>query len=249
MIAILLLAALPVVDRILPIPAREQAKESPPSGWCGETAIQEGLLHLGVWAPQSFIHRAGKSKHPDLYSQDIPVALTALGVRYTVYAPATKAGFPEYSAWATDAVDHGDPVLAGLKILPTEHPEWGLDHFVLIVGHGAKGLLVNTTWGTRRWVTDSTTPGFSFAKAFYAIRLRGLNGTEHPARIAIVDEKLMKVRVTCVDLPPGTAHRLERRKTGLEPKPEWSESSSNIEHTVTLDPNEPARFACVPSSS
>src|SRR5215210_6311635 len=62
-------------DRLLPIPARAQAPESPPSGWCGETAIQEGLLHLGVWAPQALINQAGHPSHPDLYSPDMPVAL------------------------------------------------------------------------------------------------------------------------------------------------------------------------------
>ncbi len=50
-------------------------------------------------------------------------------------------------------------MLAGVKVLPTQHPEWGLDHFVLVVGHGDQGLLVNTTWGDRRWVRDTDTPG------------------------------------------------------------------------------------------
>jgi TRAP-type C4-dicarboxylate transport system substrate-binding protein len=37
---------------------------SPKSGWCGETAIQEGLLHLGMWAPQRLINKAGKGVEP-----------------------------------------------------------------------------------------------------------------------------------------------------------------------------------------
>src|SRR5262249_50666376 len=123
---------------VLPIPARNQAKGAPPSGWCGETAIQEGLLHLGVWAPQAFIHHAGKSAHPDLYSKDLPVALAELGVRYSFYAPK-KAGYDAFASWARDAIDEGDPIIGGVKILPTEHPDWGLDHFVTIVGYGTKG--------------------------------------------------------------------------------------------------------------
>ena len=55
---------------VLPITPREHAREAPPEGWCGETAIQEGLLHLGVWAPQRLINRVGKPAHPDLYSTE-----------------------------------------------------------------------------------------------------------------------------------------------------------------------------------
>ena len=76
-------------------------------------------------------------------------------------------------AWVKSALDEGVPVLAGVKILPTEHPDWGLDHFVLVVGHGDDGLLVNTTWGTRQWVSDRTAPtkekALSFKNAFYGI--------------------------------------------------------------------------------
>ena len=183
----------------LPIPARAHAPEAPAAGWCGETAIQEGLLHLGVWAPQRLINKAGKPTHPDLYSPDIPVALSELGVRYSFYAGAR--GFDAFARWVGAAVDEGDPVLAGVKILPTAHPEWGLDHFVLVVGHGPKGLLVNTTWGSRTWVADTTTPGLSFKNAFYAIRLSGrtLPPDAHPARLAVLDEgeAKVKLRVTC----------------------------------------------------
>ena len=62
-------------DLVLTIPARSQAPESPPAGWCGETAIQEGLLFLGRSVPQSAINRAGRPVHPDLYATEIPTAL------------------------------------------------------------------------------------------------------------------------------------------------------------------------------
>src|SRR5579863_7278815 len=115
---------------LLPIPARDQAPESPPSGWCGETALQEGLLYLGVWAPQRAINHAGKPSHPDLYATELPVALSALGVRFAFYSG--PRGFAPFAAWAREALEEGDPVVAGVKILPTAHPEWGLDHFVLV---------------------------------------------------------------------------------------------------------------------
>ena len=62
--------------------------------------IQEALLHYGVWAPQSTIHRAGNSKHPDLYSDEIPTALATLGVQSTKYVAKTK-GFAAYEQWGT----------------------------------------------------------------------------------------------------------------------------------------------------
>lgn len=189
----------------LDIPARKQDLQSPRAGWCGETAIQEALLHLGIWAPQRFINLAGKPVHPDLYSNEIPVALTTLGVEFTVYAP-TKGSFEAYERWVGDALDHDEPVLAGLKILPTAHPEWGLDHFVLVVGHGAEGLLVNTTWGTRQWVKDTITPGMSFKNAFYALRIRGLvpPRNAHPARLTVLGESstLVTLRIECSEPVP-----------------------------------------------
>lgn len=184
---------------VLPIVSRAQAPESPPEGWCGETAIQEGALWLGAWLPQRVVNRAGRPTHPDLYSPEIPVALSALGVTYSFYAG--PRGFDAFARWARRALDAGDPVLAGVKILPTQHPEWGLDHFVLVVGYGDKGLLVDTTWGTRVWASDTKTPGISLANAFYGIRLRGIAAPSgaRPARLTPIAERDGRVtlRVKC----------------------------------------------------
>lgn len=235
----------------LVIPPRSHAPEAPPAGWCGETAIQEGLLSLGVWAPQRLINKAGKPVHPDLYSSDMPVALSELGVRHSFYAGGK--GFDAFARWVGNAVDHGDPVVAGVKILPTQHPEWGLDHFVLVVGHGSEGLLVNTTWGSRLWVADTTTPGLSFKNAFYAIRLDGLMlpPDAHRARLTVLEEDAaaVKVRVVCAGLTTGGLYRLERRSSRSEEKPSWAEDVSaereEIAKELTLDANRAARFHCV----
>lgn len=237
--------------RLLPIPARSHVPEAPPEGWCGETAIQESLLHFGVWAPQRLINKAGKPVHPDLYSPDIPVALSELGIRYTFYQGGK--GFDAYAQWVRAAIDAGDPVLAGVKILPTQHPEWGLDHFVLVVGHGPKGLLVNTTWGHRRWVADTTSPGLSFKNAFYGIRLTGLGlpGNPRLARLALLEEgaSSVKLRVSCSGLEKGASYRLERRSTRGEASPAWSEvfvaGAAPFEKELAVDADRPARFQCV----
>jgi hypothetical protein len=239
--------------RGLAIPARAQAPEAPAAGWCGETAIQEGLLHLGVWAPQAFINRSGRPTHPDLYSPDIPVALAELGVRYAFYNGAR--GFDAFASWARAALDAGDPVLAGVKILPTEHPEWGLDHFVLVVGHGPPGLLVNTTWGTRAWVADTRAPGLSFVNAFYGIRLLGLALPPGAlrARVTLLAERAdaVTLRVSCEGATAGAAYRLERRSTAVQQAPVWSEEQVAAEgaalaRELSVEATRPARFHCVP---
>jgi hypothetical protein len=235
----------------LPIPDRKQHALSPKSGWCGETAIQEALLHEGMWAPQRSIHAAGKSKHPDLYSDEIPVALAGLGVRFAFYAPKSK-GFSAYRAWIRDALTSDQSVLAGVKILPTEHPDWGLDHFVLVVGEGKKGLLVNTTWGRSEWVPETTKEGLSFEGVYYGIRILGLilpNGGV-PARLEVLAETAtdVKAKLACEGLAPGTSVRIERRKHASDAKPEWSQSitaaSSRIEAEVAFDADTMARFHC-----
>jgi hypothetical protein len=220
----------------LPIPARAQAPESPPSGWCGETAIQEGLLYLGAWAPQAFINRAGNPAHPDLYSPEIPVALSALGVRTTIY-PAKERGYDAFARWVRGALDEGDPVLAGVKIQPTAHPEWGLDHFVLVVGYGEKGLLVNTTWGHRTWVAGKTAKGLSFENAFYGIRLRGLAlpATARPARLELLEESATTVKLRAI-CPPD--HRPMRMRGNAVDALDESE--------VTIDAAKPSQFRCAP---
>jgi hypothetical protein len=240
---------------VLPIPPRSHAPGSPASGWCGETAIQEGLLHAGLWVSQRLINRAGKPEHPDLYSSDIPVALAGLGVRYTFYSPR-KAGFDAFTAWVKNALKAGDPVLAGVKILPTKHPEWGLDHFVLVVGHGPKGLLVNTTWGHRAWVDDEQTEGLSFRNVAYGIRLEGLAVPPHAtaARLSVVDEgsESVKLRVSCERLTAGASYRVERTRSASDKRPLWSETviavGGRIDKELAVETDRSARFYCIPLS-
>lgn len=216
----------------LPIPPRHHAPEAPPEGWCGETAIQEALLYLGIWAPQELIHRSGRSVHPDLYSNEIPTALAALGVEQTVYA-----GGEPYGRFVRRALDEGAPVIAGVKILPTQHPEWGLDHFVLAVGYGDRGILVDTTWGYREWLDETVrkTRGLSLWNAFYAIRL----GRRSPARLAVLEERAESVRlhVACVG-------HLERAAIGGDPGHETWASTDGV---VDVVPSRKAwRYTCLP---
>jgi len=227
----------------LPIPDRAQHEDAPPSGWCGETAIQEALLHHGAWVPQRAIHDAGKSKHPDLYSQDVPVALAGLGVEFDTHVPKKKGGF---AGFLRDAIDAGDPVFAGVKILPTSHPEWGLDHFVLVVGHGPKGFLVNTTWSEQSWVTETTGKGITLAGGFYALRIRGVARPtgRTSARATVVTETTttVRLRLACVGKETGT---LERRDTpNGKVQGSWPLSKESPTMTVDVAASKAAWFYC-----
>lgn len=191
-------AAPPEAAVELPVAPRAQAKESPREGYCGETAIQEGLLLLGVYTSQTHVNRLGRPSHPDLYAGDLPVALRALGVRFTAFG---GGGYGAFVAFAREALAAKKPVVAGVKILPTAHPAWGLDHFVLVVGEAKDGLVVDTTWGTREITNDRRTHGISLANAVYGLRLDGiaLPPSAHPAHVAIVaeDDAHVALRVSC----------------------------------------------------
>jgi hypothetical protein len=238
---------------LLPIPARKQDPGSPRAGWCAETAIQEALLYAGAWTSQRTINRAGQPAHQDLHASDIPAALMGLGLRFTFFSPR-KRGFDPFAAWVEEALRAGDPVLAGVKILPTEHPTWALDHFVLVVGSGSKGLLVNTTWGNRAWVGEASTDGLSFRNVVYGIRLRGLGVPPHatPARLSAIDEQTdtVKLRVTCEGLASGSSYRVERTRFPSDERPLWSEIGiavgDRVEKEVAVDADGASRFYCIP---
>ena len=51
---------------------------------------------------------------------------------------------PSVGVWIQDNLWCGRPVIYGCKLYPDEHPDWNLDHFVLVVGCNAEGLLLNT---------------------------------------------------------------------------------------------------------
>ena len=153
-----------------------------PEGWCGETALQEALLYHGGYFPQKEINKAGRPSHPDLYSNDIPVALDNLHVRYRSW-PNDPPGLPAFLEWIRGQIKKGVPVFVGVKIYPTQHEDWGLDHFVNVAGFstGKKECFTfNTTWGLRETRTAeqlaSTEKGYAFKNKhgrYYGISITG----------------------------------------------------------------------------
>ena len=137
----------------LEIPDTGQEQRRPESGWCGEAAIQMALSYYGAYASQQAINRAGKPVHPDLYANEVPVAMSNLGMEFKAWQ---GEGMPAFLRWVQGELTAGHPVLLGVKIYPTAHPEWGLDHFVLAVGCTKESLTYNTTW--KRQETRSFCP-------------------------------------------------------------------------------------------
>ncbi|MBE3123559.1 MAG: hypothetical protein IMZ65_02015 [Planctomycetes bacterium] len=197
----------------LNIAPRDHAPEHPPEGWCGEVAVQEALLFHGAYVPQKLINAAGRPKHPDLYSDEIPTALRNLGAAFQVCGQESR-DFTPFLAWMTACLEQGTPVLIGVKINPTKHPEWGLDHFMLAVGRTPDSLVYNTTWGKQETRTTtllfSSEEGFSFknrSNAYYGIAIAGMGRAEEGgatvrAFVAGEDAKRMGVIVKCENLQP-----------------------------------------------
>jgi hypothetical protein len=127
----------------LDIPDAGQEDRTPEEGWCGESAIQAALSYYGVYASQKAINQAGKPSTPDLQDDDIPIALKGMDLEFKRW---DGKGLQPFLTWIRGELAAGHPVLLGVKIYPTEHPDWDLDHFVLAVGCTKNALTLDTTW-------------------------------------------------------------------------------------------------------
>jgi hypothetical protein len=222
----------------LPIPDRSHAPEAPKEGWCGESAIQQILLYYGAWYPQSEINRLGKPQHPDLYASDLPVALRAVGLQVK-RAPRTRDA-EVFFAWVRHQLDAGRPVLAGVKIHPTAHPNWSLDHFVVIVGYDGTRFLLNTTWGEQRWRSTeqltSFAKGLSFAnkhRSFYALAVTRASGDGAPAALRVVEEAdELKINIVCDGLRKGSDYELVTPGSKSVPVPFRAKGAQHIHRTA-----------------
>ena len=207
---------------LLNIPPRDEVPESPEEGWCGEVAIQEALLYHGAYFSQRVINAAGEPEHPDLYADEIPEALRSLRVTFDAWPGGEpRQDLAQFLRWVRRRIAAGTPVLVGLKIYPTAHPDWILDHFSLAVGAGDKTLSVNTAWGYREECSDeqltSTDEGFSFKNdqnRYYAIAIERLKATADstPVRLFSLSEAANEIHVLvkCEGLTPGQQYILER---------------------------------------
>lgn len=218
---------------LLNIPDRKHAPDRPKGvGWCGESAIQAALLFHGAYVPQKAINRAGKPTHADLYSNEIPAALRNLGMNIQIW-PGATVKMPLFIQWLRGRIAAGTPVLAGVKIYPTDHPRWGLDHFVLAVGFNNGGIILNTTWQRQETLTlkqlQSTKKGLAFKNrydSYYGISIRGPTAFgKHDLRVRLfvqkeTDKKVALV-VKCEGLTRGAEYVLHKSASHDKPPQRW----------------------------
>jgi ABC-type bacteriocin/lantibiotic exporter with double-glycine peptidase domain len=152
-------------------------------GWCAETCIQMALSYYGVEISQKSINKAGSPSHPDLYMDEIDVALNELSIKYLPWKSKDKE-LDDFIMWIKKMLDSHYPVLCGVKIYPDEKPGWFLDHFVLIVGYSKKGFLVNTNMKGQKLISfkqlSSLHHGFSFRNRKNRYFARAITGLKKP---------------------------------------------------------------------
>ena len=204
---------------LLDVPAMKQQPGSPKEGWCGEASIQMIGLYHGLYAPQATINRLGRPKTPDLRTAaDLATALGALGLRFTPY-PTDAPNLPAFVRAVEGELDRGVPVLVGMKIYPSAHPDWPLDHVCVARGYSSGSMAINDTWAFApdhaSWERlGGTRKGISFVNAqrrFVAFAVEPAPGEGQPVRLT-PDDTAAFYRA---DKVPLTAHLagLETAKT------------------------------------
>ncbi len=251
----------------LEIPDTGQEKRRPEGGWCGEAAIQMAMSYYGAYASQQAINRAGKAVHPDLYANEVPIAMSNLGLEFKAW---NSEGMSAFLRWVQGELAAGHPVLLGVKIYPTAHPEWGLDHFVLAVGCTKVSLTYNTTWkrqDTRTFAQlSSHERGLSFANRsgrYYGLAITGIKaspaevGTK-PTRIRINQErdKEVELHVTAENLEPGKRYRLwkftdmaaaEQASTPGKLVRSFVADGPSAEYSETINMDDARIYRCIPA--
>jgi hypothetical protein len=111
---------------------------------------------------------------------------------------------------------------------------------------------VNTTWGHRAWVADTTTKGLSLRGAFYGIRLQGqqrLPANAKEARLTVLkeNEKSVSVRAQCKGLIVGKGYRLEQRSPLSHTSDELTAKSETFErdYEIDVETSGTTRFHCI----
>jgi hypothetical protein len=251
---------------VLEIPDTGQEERRPESGWCGEAAIQMAMSYYGAYASQKTINRAGKPVHPDLYANEVPAAMKTLGIEFMAWQ---GHGLPAFLRWVQSELKAGHPVLLGVKIYPTAHPEWGLDHFVLGVGCTLESLTYNTTWKRQETrslaLLSSQEKGLSFANGsgrHYGLAITGIKANPavgmKPIRISIDrGQKEVKLHITAENLQPGKRYRL-LKLTDLAAAGQFSTAGKLVRSFIADRPkmelvekigvDETCLYRCLPSS-
>lgn len=223
---------------LLPIPDRQWAAGAPDEGWCGETSIQMIGLHYGAWLPQPVINQLGHPAHVDLWEEDIPTALDAVGLRYVTSTATTRE---EFIAWIKSQLRQGHPVIVGAKLFPTDHPEWDVDHLMPIVGFSPLGLTFNTNLEAGQLevayaALGETKDGISFVSPtgkFYGYAVLGFEADAPRASFRVIKETNDSLQLAVE--AEGSSWRVERTEL------DGGVHTTQLTHVIELDPTELAR--------
>jgi len=148
-------------------------------GFCGETTIQMGALYYGMYFPQMVTHDAGTPEKIDLHAADISLAMTKINMNFDKYMddfgdnedPNKEGlynGYDVYFDWMREQLDNNTPVFVGVKRSPDIHPNWFVDHFVLLIGYSDSTFQFNsnTEEGQIKFtydiLTDNKHRGYTF---------------------------------------------------------------------------------------
>ncbi len=114
--------------------------------FCGEVVLEEALAYYGKQVPQLEInHLGGGDGHVGLHFNEILRALASLNVDFDSWGLhiTGERGYDTYIQKLKRILADGHPILAGVKVNPTRHPEWSADHFILLVGYDAQSFIYN----------------------------------------------------------------------------------------------------------
>jgi len=115
-------------------------------GFCGETTIQMGALYYGMYFPQEYVNEVGTPNKIDLHAADVSLAMTNINMNFGKYmddfgdnelpdGEGLYNGYDVYFEWMREQLDNNLPVFVGVKRSPDIHPNWFVDHFVLLIGY------------------------------------------------------------------------------------------------------------------
>ena len=239
----------PSDSHALPIDDRQWDAEAPAEGWCGETSIQLAAGWYGAYAAQAKVNALGHPKTPDLWEYDVPVALEAMHLRFTrgpqTLVPALR--------WIVEELRREHPVVLGLKLVPTEHPEWAVDHLVLAVGFSPDGLLIDTnaeegqitvSWaGLQRAEGDREYTLVNHTGEVFAFAVDGFEAQPTlPVRVRIVSQDTTSavLDVSLTGMRAGATYELLRDETVIE---RFTAKGTSRSWRMEASPTELVRFS------
>lgn len=171
-----------IIPNLLP-PKRQLEIEE---GSCGEACLWSILNAKGVDITQMEINHEAGFPGRGLHAYELTIPLKKHKIKFfhreksveTSDSSLTTQRYRDFLYQDVIAkVKEGNPVLIGVKVLPTRFPEWPLDHFILIVGYNetANELIYNDFNHRKRIPAQKLLdeePGYSFINEYnfvYAI--------------------------------------------------------------------------------